>query len=263
MIPLALDLFSRSRVALAWWLVGMLSMTAYVVGVYDSLRGVDTLKQLYDQYPAAIRELFGDTDISTIQGWIHLELLSWMPLVLGIYGGIFAAGNISREAEQHTIDFILGLPVSRIQFIGSRIVVGLVNLGIICAIVWLLLVVGVAATGHSPVAGRFALALLNAYLLGAALFCGYVLIATFIDEQAPLIGIAIGFTLVLYIATGVLKTADAPPFIRWVSPFEQYQSAAIISGGAPPYAAFTVLIAGAFAAGGAAIYWYNRRDLVA
>jgi ABC-2 type transport system permease protein len=240
----------------------MASMTVYVVGVYDSLGGVETLKELYDQYPAAIRELFGETDISTIQGWIHLELLSWMPLVLGMYGGIFAAGNISREAEQHTIDFILGLPVSRTQFVGSRIIVGLVNLGLISSLVWFLLVVGVAATGHSPVAGRFALALLNAYLLGASLFCGYILIATFIDEQAPVIGIAIGFTLVLYIATGVLKTADAPVFIRWISPFEQYQSAAIISGDAPPYVAFVVLIAGALAAGAAAVYWYNRRDLV-
>ena len=263
MIPLAFDLFTRSRVALIWWLIGILSMAAYVVAVYDSLGGVETLKQLYDQYPAAIRELFGDADISTIEGWIHLELLSWMPLVLGMYGGIFAAGNVSREAEQHTIDFILGLPVSRTQFIGSRIMIGLINLGLICLLVWIFLVVGVAATGHSPVAGRFALALLNAYLLGASLFCGYVLMATFIDEQARVIGIAIGLTLVLYIATGVLKTANAPDFIRWVSPFEQYRSAAIISGDAPPYAAFGVLIVGAVVAGSAAIYWYNRRDLAA
>ncbi len=261
MTTLARDLFARSRISLLWWIIGLLSMAAYVVAIFDSLGTTESLKQLYDQYPAAIRELFGEADLSTIDGWIHIELLSWMPLVLGMYAGIFAAGNISRETEQHTIDFVLGLPFSRLQFIGSRIVVGLVNLGLICTLVWVLLVVEVAVVGHTPSAGRYALALLNAYLLGVALLCGYILIATFTDEQSRLTGIAIGGTLVLYIATGALRTADAPDLIRWLSPFEHYHSAGIIAGNGPPYVAFSVLIIGAIVTGAGALYWYNRRDL--
>jgi ABC-2 type transport system permease protein len=239
----------------------MLAMAAYVVGVYDSLGGVDQLKEFYEQYPESIRDLFGEADFSTIDGWIHIELLSWMPLVLGIYGGIFAAGNVSREIEQRTLDFVLGLPVSRTAFILSRIAAGAVNQAVICALVWLLLVVEVALVGHTPSAGKYALALLSAYLLGIALFFGYVLIATFVDEQARLIGIAIGGTLVLYIATGVLRTADAPAPVRWLSPFEHYQSADIIAGNTVQVLPFAVLVVGAVVAGAAAIYCYNRRDL--
>ena len=113
MTMLTLDLLQRSRVTLLWWLIGMLTMTAYVVGVYDSLGAVEDIQGIYDQYPESLRELLGAADISTIDGWIHIELLSWLPLVLAIYGGIFAATNVSREAEQRTLDFTLGLPVSR------------------------------------------------------------------------------------------------------------------------------------------------------
>jgi ABC-2 type transport system permease protein len=255
------DLFARSRVTLAWWLVGIMSMGLYVVLVYDTIGSLEDLRKLYDQYPESIRSLFGEIDIGTINGWIHLELLSWMPLVFGMYGGIFAAGSVSRETEQRTVDFILGLPVSRTQFLGSRLIVGLANIGVMCVAIFLLLVIGVGLTGHSPSADRYAFALLNAYLLGAALFSGYVLIASFTDEQARVTGIAIGATLVLYIATGALKAADAPDWIQWLSPFEHYRSAEIMSGNGVPVLPQLALLAGAIVTGAGALYSYNRRDI--
>jgi ABC-2 type transport system permease protein len=260
-IPLALDLLSRSRAALAWWLVGILAMAAYVVLVYDSIGSLEDLRRLYDQYPESVRELIGDVDISSINGWIHIELLSWMPLILGMYGGIFAGGNISKESEQRTVDFILGLPVSRTQFMVSRLVAGLVNMAVICILTFALLVALVLAVGHTPSAGKLAVALLNAYLLGAALFSAYAFIASFTDDQAKLMGIAIGGTLVMYIATGALKAAGAPDVAQWLIPFDHYHSADVMSGRHVPILPMVVLLVGATVAGVAAVYWYNRRDL--
>lgn len=261
MTKLVLDLLVRSRTTLVWWILGYGSMAVYVVLVYDSIGSIEDLRKLYEQYPESIRELFGNVDMGTMNGWIHLELLSWLPLVLGLYAGIFAAGAISREAEQRTIDFILGLPFSRTEFIGSRLIAGLVNLAIICVVIFCLLVIGLPLVGHTPSAGRYALALLNAYLLGGALFCGYVLIASFTDEQARLTGITIGVTLVLYIATGALNSAGAPDWIQWLSPFEHYHSADVMSGRGMPVLPLLVLTAGGVIAAAAAVYSYNRRDL--
>ena len=263
MRPLVLDLLSRSWVALGWWLFGILSMAVYVVAVYDSLGDIEDLQQLYDQYPDSIKDLIGNVNIGELDGWIHVEFLSWLPLLLGIYGGIFAGGNISKEVEQRTIDFVLGLPVSRTQFIGSRLLVGLINMAILCLAVFVLITVEVKLVGHTPHAGRYALALLNAYLLGAALFTAYALVATFVDEQARIIGATIGATFVIYIATAALKTAGAPDYIRWLSPFEQFHSDAVMSGRDLPIESVIILLAGAIIAGGATIYWYNRRDLAA
>jgi ABC-type transport system involved in multi-copper enzyme maturation permease subunit len=258
---LTLDLLARSRIALGWWVLGMLSMGAYVVFVYDSIGSLEDLHDLYERYPESIRELFGEVDIGTLNGWIHLELLSWLPLVLGVYGGIFAAGSISRETETRTVDFILGLPVSRVEFMTSRLIVGLANMAAICGLIFALLVITVPLTGHDPAAGKYTLALFNAYLLGAALFTAYALIASFVDEQARLIGVTIGATLVMYIATAALNAANAPDVVQWVSPFEHYHSADAMSGRDMPVLPLVALFTGAVITGAAAIYWYNRRDL--
>ncbi len=263
MRALVADLMGRSWFALGWWMVGVLAMGAYVVAVYGSLSGTAELEELWDLYPASIRELIGDVNIATIDGWVHVEFMSWIPLVLGMYGGIFAAGSISREAETGTADFVLGLPVSRIEFMASRLVVGILNIGAICGGAFVMLAVLVPLMGYDASPDRYALALLNAFLLGAALFCGYAFIASFIDEQARVIGIAIGGTLVTYIATGALRTASAPDIVRWLSPFEHYRAADAMSGRAIDPGSLVLLAVAGVVAGAAAVYWYNRRDLAA
>ena len=261
MTVLALDLAARTRAALGWWMLGILGMAAYAVFAYETLSGLEELSRLYEQYPPAVRKLFGEVDIGTLNGWIQVEIVSYVPLLLAIYAGIFAAGSISREVEQRTVDFILGLPISRTRFILSRLVVGLWNIFVICLGVFAVLVVGVAIIGHTPSAGNYALALANAFLLSAALLAAYLAVAAAVDEQARVTGITLGLTLVLYILTGALKATDAPEAVRWFMPFEHYHSAEAMTRGSLPLLPLVLLPAATLASGASAIYWYNRRDI--
>jgi ABC-2 type transport system permease protein len=258
---LALELVARSRAALGWWMLGILGMAAYAVSAYETFSGREELSRLYEDYPPAVRKLFGEVDIGTLNGWLQVEIVSYIPLILAIYGGIFAAGSISREVEQRTIDFILGLPLSRSQFILSRLLVGLCNLLLICLAVFAVLVVGVAVLGHAPAAGNYALALANAFLLSAALLAAYVAFASAIDEQSRVTGITLGLTLVTYVLTAALKVTDAPEAIRWLLPFEHYHSAQAMTRGSLPVAPMLLLGTATLAAGAFAVYWYNRRDI--
>ena len=146
---------------------------AYVVGVYDSLGSVEDLKELYEQYPESIRDLLGGgrTSAPSTVGFTR-AFLSWLPLVSASTAAYFSvAGNISKEAEQRTLDFTSDSHYSR-SFVVSRLVAGLFNLAVLTGSIWLIIVVEVAAVGHDPATGKYALALLNAYLLGAALAAG-------------------------------------------------------------------------------------------
>lgn len=261
MSVLALDLLHRTRVSLFWWLLGTVGMGVYVISIYDTLGDVQRISDFYEQLPEALRKFIGDADISTIDGWLQIEFMSWLPLILAIYGGIFAAGMISREVEQGTIDFVLGLPVSRVQFISSRLLVGMCNVAVLSAVVFALLTVGVALTGHTPHAGRYALASLNAFLLGAALLSAFVALAAFVDEQGRVTGIALGVTLLMWILSVALQAADAPTVVRWFTPFEHYHSAALMSGGGVTIGSFVVLPVAVVVASAVAMYWYNRRDI--
>jgi ABC-2 type transport system permease protein len=258
---LAFDLAARTRAALAWWMLGILGMAAYAVTTFDTISGREELSRLYEQYPPAIRKLFGEVDIGSLNGWIQVEIVSYIPLLLAIYAGIFAAGSLSREVEQRTVDFILGLPVSRTRFILSRLVVGLWNILLICVGLFAVLVAGVAIIGHTPSAGNYALALTNAFLLGAALLAAYIAVASAIDEQARVTGITLGLTLGAYVLTGAFKATDAPEVLRWLLPFEHYHSAQAMTQGSLPIAPLVLLISTTLAASGFAVYWYNRRDI--
>jgi ABC-2 type transport system permease protein len=258
---LVLDLAARTRAALAWWMLGILGMAAYAVSAFETFSGREEISRLYEDYPPAVRKLFGEVDIGTLNGWLQVELVSYIPLILAIYAGILAAGSISREVEQRTVDFILGLPLSRSQYILSRIIVGLWNIFLICLGVFTVLVVGVAILGHTPSADHYALALGNAFLLTAALFAAYVAVAVAIDEQARVTGITLGITLVTYILTAALKATDAPEPLRWLMPFEHYHSAEAMTRGSLPIAPLLALLAAALVAGTFAVHWYNRRDI--
>jgi hypothetical protein len=139
--------------------------------------------------------------------------------------------------------------------------VGLLNVLAICLGVFAVLVAGVALMGHAPSAGRYALALLNAYLLAAALLTAYIAIATFVDEQSRITGITLGLTFVLYIMTAALQATGAPDVVRWFMPFEHYHSAQAMSGDGLPVGPLLALAGAAGVAVGVALYWYNRRDL--
>ena len=256
-----MDLAKRTRVALFWWMIGTVAMGAYVVGVYDTLGNVEDVADFYEQLPPALREFIGDADISTIDGWLQVEFMSWVPLILAIYGGIFAAGSVSREVEQRTVDFMLALPVSRVQFIASRLLIGVWNLLLMCVVIFALMTVGVALTGHSVHADHYALAVFNAFLLSAALLTAYVALATFVDEQSKVTGVTIGVTLVLWIASVALQATDAPEVVRWFSPFEHYHSAEAMAGNSVTIGSLIVLGAASIVGAGTALYWYNRRDI--
>src|SRR3972149_1188694 len=91
---LVLDLAPRARAALGWWMWGILGMAAYAVSAYEWISGLEEISRLYQQYPPALRKLFGDGDLGTLNGWLHGELLS--RVVVGLWNifviclGVFA-----------------------------------------------------------------------------------------------------------------------------------------------------------------------------
>jgi hypothetical protein len=54
-IPLVFDLAARTRAALGWWMLGILAMAVYVVVAFDTMVNVESLAQLYKDYPPALR----------------------------------------------------------------------------------------------------------------------------------------------------------------------------------------------------------------
>lgn len=131
----------------------------------------------------------------------------------------------------------------------------------ICLAIFALLMIEAPLVGHDPSPERHALALSNAFLVGAALFAAYVLIASFTDDQGRVTGITLGVTLLLYVAKGALDAANARDVILWLTPFEYYHAAEAMSGRTVPVLPLVILPLVTFVETAATVYWFNRRDI--
>jgi len=62
----------------------------------------------------------GELSLSTFEGYLALEFFPWYMLAVVIYATVAGAGQIANEAEDHTLDMVLALPIARSSLIMSR-----------------------------------------------------------------------------------------------------------------------------------------------
>ena len=89
--------------ALAAWCVGIVAYIAVVASIFPSIEGSAGLSELHEQYPEALRELFGIEagSLSTGAGYLDAELFSLvLPLLLLVLGNGFAGVPILQNLPQ-------------------------------------------------------------------------------------------------------------------------------------------------------------------
>jgi len=101
---------------------GVIGLLSYFI-VY-MIEGMDlsAIEDIISLWPEGMIEFFGDVEAFTNPyGFWTLELLSFMWLYAGIYIVYMASNLLTREVEEKTIDLSLSKPVTRFNFLGSKI----------------------------------------------------------------------------------------------------------------------------------------------
>lgn len=100
-------------------IIGLLSY--YIIYMIEDM-DLSAIEDILEVWPEGMLEFFGDVNILTNPyGFWSLELLSFIWLYGGIYIVYMASGILSQEVEEKTIDLALSKPVTRDQFLGSKI----------------------------------------------------------------------------------------------------------------------------------------------
>ena len=101
---------------------GVLGLLSYFI-VY-MIDGMDlaAIENIMSMWPEEMQEFLGDVEAFTSPyGFWTLELLSFMWAYAGIYIVYMASNLLTREVEAKTIDLSLSKPVTRYNFLGSKI----------------------------------------------------------------------------------------------------------------------------------------------
>lgn len=100
-------------------IIGLLSY--FIIYMLEDL-DLAAIQAIIDAWPEGMLEFFGDVEIfSNPYGFWSLEILTFMWLYAGIYIVFMASGLLSREVEEKTIDLTLSKPITRYNFLGSKI----------------------------------------------------------------------------------------------------------------------------------------------
>lgn len=254
---IAAQLRERRRSLLSWGLpIGVWS--AFVVAIYPSIEAA--LIKAVRNYPSALKEAFGVGELSTVEQYLHAEMLSLIvPLAVGYLAVRSVASGLSGAAESGRLDVLLSAPVSRRRVVTACFCAAAVELAAILAVALILTLLGSLASGANLAFSRALAGFANVWPL-ALLTGGLGIVVTGFSLRTSIVtGSVAGLLVGMYVIDLVGRLDPSLDGIRYASVFRYYGKA--IEDGIDPLAFIGVtVVAVALAAAGAALF--ERRDLL-
>jgi beta-exotoxin I transport system permease protein len=197
----------------------------------------------------------------------YLSIAFTHPLVL-ILLCVFAIAVASRalagEIERGTVDVLLALPVTRLQFALASGAACAAGLALLLLVHWAGLRLGLQWTGVRP-PGRTLSALGYASLnLAALAFCvgGYsFLCSALASERGRAAGLAAGITVTFYFFNVLAQLWERAKFMENLSIFHYHRPLPLLTSGAPAWGDLAVLCSLAALTFLAALWLFARRDI--
>lgn len=264
MAVVAVKAVRDQRRALLFWALGLVAMIGMYVGIYPSMRGQTSYRDILDSMPESLRALFvasGLEDVTTGPGYLYVELLSFMaPLLVLLYAVGAGASAVAGEEDRHTLDLLLAHPVSRTRVVLEKVgamVAGLLVLGttLVVAIIVLGALVDMGLSSAYVVATVVHLLLLGLVFGSMALLVGCVTGRVGLSRAVP--GL---LAVVAYLVNGLGLTVDWLRPLRPASPFYQYLDHDPIRHGLS-WPAVAVALATSAVLLLAAVWAFRRRDV--
>lgn len=216
----------------------------------------------FGEPPRAIEALTGGADFLSPVGWVSAAMTHPITLTLQTLAALTIAVSIPTEIERGTMDLILSRPVSRAQYLVSKIAAA-------CSAVALvqlagLLVMLVARLVLQDVDAISAAAMVRLFAGSFCLFVAFAMLAFLLSARSSLRGRALGLGIGLVVGSFFLNFLgllfDGASWLRYFSLFHYFTPADHLNGDAPAHH-LLVLLAVALAAALAAYRLFATRDL--
>ncbi|MEI6447149.1 MAG: hypothetical protein WCO96_04615 [Actinomycetes bacterium] len=220
---LASDLHFHRASPLIWG--GSLGATcALVAAIWPSV--ADSIGRAMQGYPDSIKKAFGITTLSNVDQYVDAEMLSLIvPLAMAWFAVRVATRSIVWAEENHHLDSLLALPISRRVLVAGSLLATALLLAASLFLMWAMTLAAATAVDAHASAATLASGFANVWPISIA-FAGFgVFLAGFLHRSASVVGIAGGTLVAMYVIDLVGKISpDLKPF-RVLSAFRWYGSA--------------------------------------
>jgi beta-exotoxin I transport system permease protein len=250
------QLRERRRSLLSWGLpLGLWS--AFIVSIYPSIESA--LTKAVRNYPTALKEAFGVGELTSVEQYLHAEMLSLIvPLAVGYLAVRSVASGLSGAAESGRLDVLLSAPVSRSRLVAAGFAATAIELATVLAVAVALTMIG-SLLSSAGLSFGLALAGFAGVWPLALLFAGLgIVVAGWSLRTSVVTGSVAGVLVGMYVVDLIGRLDPSLDAIRYASVFRYYGTA--IESGIDTLS-FLGVTAAAVALAAIGSLLFERRDL--
>jgi len=174
-------------------------------------------------YPSGFKEAFGVESLTTVEQYLHAEMLSLIvPLAVGYLAVRSVASGLSGASESGRLDVLLSAPVSRRRLVAAGFCATAVEVAAVLGITLVLTELGSLIAGAGLSFGLAFAGFANVWPL-ALLAAGLAIIVTGFSLRTSVVtGSAAGLLVAMYIVDLVGRLDPSLDGIRYASVFRYY-----------------------------------------
>jgi ABC-2 type transport system permease protein len=250
------QLRERRRSLLSWGLpLGL--WAAFIVSIYPSIESA--LTEAVRNYPAALKEAFGVGELTSVEQYLHAEMLSLIvPLAVGYLAARSVASGLSGAAESGRLDVLLSAPVSRSRLVAAGFAATAIELATVLAVAVALTMIG-SLLSSAGLSFGLALAGFASVWPLALLFAGLGIVITGWSLRTSVVtGSVAGVLVGMYVVDLIGRLDPSLDAIRYASVFRYYGTA--VENGIDTLS-FLGVTAAAVALAAIGSLLFERRDL--
>ena len=202
------------RISLFWWGISFFLLALMIGSVFPTIQKTGAGFQSYiENLPDAFKAAFmieKVVDLTSAKGFLNAELFSMMiPVMLIIFAVGFGSGAIAGEEEAGTLDLLLANPLSRRRVLLEKFVAMVLGTGLLGFVLWISLVITVAAFDMNIGAGPLAAATVSSILISLTFGVIALALGAATGRKGLAIGAAIGLTTASYLLNVLAKSVES------------------------------------------------------
>lgn len=219
----------QSRISLVIWTAVIGLLFAVCIFMYPEMKG--EMEDVTDMFASmgSFTQAFGMDRISfgSLTGFYAIECGNILGLGGALFASLCAVSVLSKEEKEHTAEFLLSHPLSRIRIITEKLIAVLVQIFVMNIVVFGISVISIAVVGEDIPWKEISL-LHIAYVLLQIELAGICFgVSAFLKRGS--IGIGLGVAAVMYFLNIIANIADSASFLKYITPFGYAEGSDIVA----------------------------------
>lgn len=205
------------------WTIILIMLFLVVFLIYPSIvssNNIGMMEDMMKMFPQEMLKAF-NMDISTIDsafGWLKTEGFIFVLLVVGCYSAILGSTILLKEENDHTIEYLNSVPITRKNIVISKVLCGIFYIIVMVLVIGIFNYIGLSFSGefnHS----QYLLLSVTPIFSSIVIFFFCLLLSTFTHKSKRMLGISLGIVFISYLFYTLSSLAKEVEFLKYISIF--------------------------------------------